>query len=474
METSPQTQFEEIKKVFELQKENSKIISQTNCAERKLKLKKLLNLIFEKSAEIEKAVFADFNKPAAEVKLTEIFPVTTEIKHALRYLKKWMSPQRVSAPLTFFGSTNKIIYESKRTALIISPWNFPFMLAMSPLVSAIASGNCVIIKPSENSPNTSTLLKKLLLEIFEEKEVAVFNGDHIVSQLLLQLPFRHIFFTGSTAVGKIVMEAASINLSSVTLELGGKSPVIIDETADIKEASQRIAWGKFFNAGQTCIAPDYLLIHENVKEKFIGEFKTAVEKLYGSLESINNSPDYCRIINKEHAERLVSLVKEAETRGAKIEFGGSFNKNEKFIEPALISNVDLNSLIMKEEIFGPVLPLIIYKNINNILEIVNENPHPLALYIFSKNKNFTEKIISLIPAGGVAINDVVVHFVNINLPFGGTNTSGFGKSHGFSGFKSFSNEKPIMKQRKITPLKFLYPPYTKTVRKLIELTVKYF
>lgn len=474
MEIPSQTQFEEIKKIFELQKENSKIISQTSYKERKQKLKKLLKLILEKSGEIEKAVYYDFKKPAPEVKLTEIFTVTTEIKHALRNLNKWMKPKIISTPITFFGSSNKIIYESKRTALIISPWNFPFMLAMSPLVSAIAAGNCVIIKPSEYSPNTSTLLKKLLKEIFHENEVAVFTGDHATAQYLLQLPFGHIFFTGSTEVGKIVMEAAAKNLSSVTLELGGKSPAIIDVTANLKETAERISWGKFFNAGQTCIAPDYLIVNKKIKQKLVDELKTAVEKLYGSLDKISSSPDYCRIINEKHTARAIEIFEEAKIKGANVEFGGDFDKQKKYFQPALITNVDLNSRLMTEEIFSPILPLITYEKEKEILEIINNNPNPLAMYIFSKNKNFTKYLISAIPAGGVTINDVVVHFVNVKLPFGGTAASGFGKSHGFSGFKSFSNEKPIMKQPAITPLKFLYPPYTKFVKKLIELTVKYF
>lgn len=474
MEHAPHDKFPEIKRIIELQKANSLKVSQTTFTQRKTKLNKLLKLIFDKSNEIEKAVYDDFKKPAPEVKLTEIFPVTTEIKHVIRNLKKWMSPQNVPAPLTFFGSSNSVVYESKRTALIISPWNFPFMLAVSPLVSAIAAGNCVIIKPSEHSPNTSELLKILLMELFEENEVAVFTGDYTISSYLLQFPFGHIFFTGSTPVGKIVMEAAAKNLTSVTLELGGKSPTIVDKTANIKVAAKRIAWGKFFNAGQTCIAPDYLIVEKSIKDIFVSEFIKAVENLYGQVENIHTSKDYCRIIHQNHTHRLNELLVSAVTSGAVVELGGEINVNENFCQPTLISNIDIDSRIMKEEIFGPILPLLTFNNFKDILSIINYNPNPLALYIFSKNTNFTNELINSIPAGGVTINDVVVHFVNVNLPFGGINGSGFGKSHGFSGFKSFSNEKPVMKQPGITPLKFLYPPYNKTVRKLIELTVKYF
>lgn len=465
---------QEIHKVFQLQKANRINLSKTTAAQRKSKLKIMLSEIMSVQDEICSAVYLDFRKSKEETKLTEIFPVVSEIRHMIRNLNKWMQPQPVPTPLSFFGSVNKIMYESIGQSLIISPWNFPFLLSMGPLVSAIAAGNTIIMKPSERSPNTSELVKNIIDKLFPEEEVKVFLGGAEIAKELTCLPFNHIFFTGSIEVGKLVMEAASKNLAKVTLELGGKSPTIVCSDADIKTAAKRIAWAKFMNAGQTCIAPDYLLVHEKVKEKLISEIIKSVEHYYGKKDELKKGNNYCRIINDTQFYNIKSFLDDAVNKNGVIIYGGETDDNDNLISPTLIDNVSMDSEIMQNEIFGPVLPIITYKNEDEILAIIEKNPNPLAMYIFSKKKKFIDKMLKSIPAGSAAVNDAVVHFVNYNLPFGGINQSGIGKAHGFYGFKTFSNEKSIMKQRKYSALMFLYPPYNKIKNKLIDIVIKYF
>ena len=459
--------------VFNALKSNELNLRREPVAARKEKLKRLLSNIERYSARIEEAIFADFHKPAVEVRLTEIFPVTSEIKHVVRNLTAWAQEKRTATPITFFGASSKVVYKPKGIVLIISPWNYPFQLAVGPLVSALAAGNGAVLKPSELSPNTSAVIAELIAETFSEDEVTVLQGGKEIAQTLLDLPFDHIFFTGSTSIGKIVMEKAAQHLSGVTLELGGKSPVIIDSTADLKDAAQKVAWGKYLNAGQTCIAPDYVLIPEEKKAEFVKLLKSNILKLYGDVSEIDKNPDYCHIVNENHLRMLENLTADAVNKGAKIEVGGKTLEGNTF-QPTLLTNVSLDTEIMKNEIFGPVLPVLDYKTEEEFYNIIGENPNPLALYIFSKNKKFTDKIINEIPSGGAAINDVVVHFANYGLPFGGVKGSGFGKGHGYYGFLEFSHERSVMKQKKFTTIKMFYPPYTKSVKKLIDLIIKFF
>lgn len=463
----------EINEVFELQRLNKNAVKQSSAEERLQKIKRIEEAINNRLPELQEAVYKDLRKSPAEVKLSEVYPVTAEIKHTQSHLKKWMRPKRARTPLSLIGSKNEIHYEPKGAVLIISPWNYPFMLAISPLVSAIAAGNCVILKPSEISANTSKFIKDFITDLFDLNEVAVFEGDVEVGKALLEFPFNHIFFTGSTEVGKKVMAAAAKHLSSVTLELGGKSPTIIDKSSDIKEAAKKIIWGKFLNAGQTCIAPDYVLVHKENLTKFVDEAKTNIDKLYSSKTTINNNPDYCRIINSNAYSRLKNLVDDAVKNGASMHLGDEF-ENDQIISPTLLTCVDFDAAIMQEEIFGPVLPIITYDTIDDVLEKINSRPNPLALYIFSRNKQTIQEILSNTSAGDTLINDVVVHFNNLNLPFGGSNHSGIGKSRGYAGFKSFSHERAVMRQPKYSMVQLLYPPYTKFTKKLIDITVKYF
>lgn len=465
----------EVSRIFNLQKANSFRVNQTSAKERIAKLKRLHAYILKHKKEIRKAIYVDFRKPAAEVDLTEIFVVTSEIKHAIRHLEDWMSPQKVRPTLSMVTTQSHILYEPKGVSLIISPWNFPFNLAVGPLVSAIAAGNCVILKPSEISPHTSRFIAKMVKDLFDESEIATFEGGKDVAQKLLKQPFDHIFFTGSTSIGKIIMQAAAQNLSTITLELGGKSPVVIDETADLDDAVDKVTWGKFINAGQTCIAPDYLFIHHKLYDDFMVKVQDKIKAYYGDNESIRKeNKDYARVISEHHFGKLVTMLEQAVQDKAEVVIGGQYDKSEYYISPTIITGVSLDTPLMQEEIFGPILPVLSFQTLDEVISIINSRPKPLALYIFSKNKEHTKKIITQTSAGGSCINDVLVQFMHQNLPFGGSNYSGFGKSHGFFGFKEFSHQRAILRQTRLSPFKYLYPPYTKRVKSLIKLVLKYF
>ena len=465
---------EKIREIFQTQKKYKEEHFFISVKERKKKLKLLMNSVISRTDEITKALNDDFGKAPAETKLTEIFPAVSEIREALRNVERWTSPKRARTPLSFWGTIGKVLYEPKGVVLIISPWNYPFLLAVGPLVSAIAAGNGAIVKPSEFTPNVLSVLEKIISEVFEPREVAVVSGDAETGEYLTSLPFDHIFFTGGTAIGKKVMKAAAENLTSVTLELGGKSPVILDESADIKDAARKIAWGKLINAGQTCIAPDYLLLPKNVENEFVSSFKNAVNEIFGGGETFESNVDYCRLIHRKHFTRIKLLLDDALSQGAETLFPVNFNEERNFFSPNLIRNVNWKMKIMREEIFGPLLPVIAYSDFDEIKKIVNKNRSPLSLYVFSKKKKFIDDILKEIPAGSTAVNGVVVQFANGNLPFGGRNGSGMGKAHGYYGFKTFSNEKSSLKQTSLSPLKYFYPPYTKTKEKLIDLLIKYF
>ena len=343
------------------------------------------------------------------------------------------------------------------------------------MVSALAAGNAVILKPSELTPNCSKLITSMVSELFELHEVAVFTGGKEMARSLLELPFDHIFFTGSPRVGQIVMKSASRNLTSVTLELGGKSPAVIDYTAEIEDAAEKLVWGKFLNCGQTCIAPDYVLVDESVEEKLLEHMGRFIDKFYNpDGEGVEASRSYARIIGDDHFNRLSSLLTETLEAGAEIEYGGAMNPANRFIAPTIISNVPPQTRIMQEEIFGPILPVISYRDLSEAIHWINARPKPLALYIFSKSTEFKDRVLNETSSGSVAVNDCVIQFMNPNLPFGGVNYSGFGKSHGYSGFQAFSNQKSVVKQKTgLTSVKPLYPPYTNLTRKAIDFLLKY-
>lgn len=462
--------------VFFNQKNTAIRWRQSSLEERLTKLKKLRFWIKDHQSEIQKALWKDFKKPEAEVDLSEIFPVTSEINHALKNLGAWMKPKSVSTPLPMLGTKGKIYFEPKGRVLILAPWNFPFNLTVGPLVSALAAGCPAIIKPSEMSPHTSELIAGMISELFDPAEVAVFTGEVEMATKLLELPFDHIFFTGSPAVGKIVMKAASNHLSSVTLELGGKSPVIIDQSADLEDAAGKIIWAKFVNCGQTCIAPDYVLVPEEKLEEFILRAKISLQKFYDpDYKGIEKSPDYARIINDRHFERLTRILEDAIDKGAKLEFGGKVDAGDRYLEPTLISGISEEMEIFHEEIFGPILPIMSYTKLDEAIELINAKPKPLALYIFEKDSEFSAKILKQTSSGNVVINDCVLHFLHNELPFGGVNNSGIGKAHGYHGFLAFSNEKGVLRQRiGFNNVSLLRPPYGIKTKQIIASLIKWF
>ncbi len=461
---------ERIKAVFTAQQKNQYNIARTSVRERRQKLQKIADTVMKYRQEIRDALWADFRKPAAEVDLTEIYVVTTEVKHTKARLARWMADKPVSTPLALMGSTSWIQHEPKGVCLLISPWNYPLNLTFGPLVSAIAAGNTVIIKPSEHTPHCSAIMKKMVEEMFEEKEVAYFEGGVETATALLDLPFNHIFFTGAPEIGKVVMRAAANHLASVTLELGGKSPTIVDETADIPQAANRIAWGKFSNNGQICIAPDYVFVHESKKQQFLDEVGKRLQAFYGEDPA---SSDYMRMVNNNHFKRVKSYLDDSVSKGARVIHGGQSNAGENYLAPTVVTDVPMNSDLMEKEIFGPVLPVHSFRNIQEVIEVVNANEKPLALYIYSKNKKNVRHILRETRAGGTCINNNAVHFFNTNLPFGGSNNSGIGKAHGWYGFEEFSNARGVFKQNLPGALEMLMPPYTDWKQKIIDLTIKW-
>ena len=448
----------------------------STLVERKERLLKLLNWITTHQEAIHEALWLDFNKPAIEVDLNEIFPVTSEIKHCLKNLSNWMRPQPQPTPLAMLGTSAFVVAEPKGRALLISPWNFPFNLAIGPLVSALAAGCPAILKPSEYAPHTAQLVQDLVSDLFAPHEVAVCLGEKEVASELLGLPFDHIFFTGSPAIGKIVMRAAAQHLSSVTLELGGKSPVILDASADLKDAAEKLIWGKFVNCGQTCIAPDYILVPEDKKEIFIGHAREVLTRYYDPEEKgIMQSPDYARLINAKHFDRIRQLLEDALQKGTQVEAGGELDEETRYVAPTLISNISEDMLVFQEEIFGPILPILTYSHLNDALALIHSQPKPLALYFFGKDESRAKRVMAETSSGNLVINDCVLHFLHSELPFGGVNNSGIGKAHGKYGFLAFSNEKGVLKQRiGFNNVSLLRPPYGLRVKKLIATMMKWF
>ena len=463
----------QVRTIFDSQVANRWRVAQTTAEQRVAKLKQLRQAIYSESRELRKAIYSDFQKNPAEVDLTETHVVVGELNTAIEHLGAWMRPKRVRTPLLLFGTRSEILYEPKGIVLILSPWNYPFQLALSPLIAAVAAGNCVMLRPSDKTRNTARFLKQLVSSVFAPDEVAVIEGDHTVADALLELPFNHIFFTGSPAIGKKIMQAAANRLTPVTLELGGKSPVIVDETADVNKAAQRILWGKFINAGQSCVAPDYLLIHESQVADFIRQAKIVIAERYGvDVAAQSENPDYCRLVSDQHQTSLLKLLEDSIRDGATIEIGGS-SPRSRFLPPTLLTVGNDNNPIMNDEIFGPILPILTYRTLDDALEIVRKRPTPLALYIFSNSRRNIDRILRSTTAGGTCVNSLVIHLANPNLPFGGVGMSGMGSYHGVFGFKTFSHERALLRQGPVDILRAFYPPYTAFRKKLIEFLMKH-
>ena len=419
---------------------------------RKETLKKLLFSIQKSEDLIVKALYDDFKKPAFEAVLTETNYVISELKDTIKNIHKWANPKRVFPSLLNFPSTDYIYKEPYGNVLVIAPWNYPFQLALCPLISAVAAGNKVVLKPSELTPNTSAIIAEIIEQTFHIDHVEVVQGGVEVSNTLLAKRWDYIFFTGSVAVGKIVAKAAAENLTPVTLELGGKNPCIVDETANLRLAAKRIVWGKFINAGQTCIAPDYILIQKDMKIHFVTYLMEEITLAYG--KKMEESPDFARIINIKNWLRLTNML-----QNEKIIFGGETDAELNYIAPTLIDEPILDSAVMQEEIFGPILPLLSYETEEDIAKIVNNYEKPLGFYVFSENHKFAQKLITNYSFGGGCINDTVIHFSNKRLPFGGVGHSGIGAYHGKLSFDVFSHHKGVVKKGNWIDLPMRYAPY---------------
>lgn len=420
-------------------------------------LKKLKKVIRSHEDEIIDALRKDMKKPPFESYASEIGFLYLEIEHAVRHVRSWAGPKRVSTPIIHFLSSSKVYHEPYGVALIIGPWNYPLQLVIAPLIGAIAAGNCAVIKPSELAPATSSVIKRIAEEQFNPDYIQVIEGGVDVTQNLLGEKFDYIFYTGGTAVGRIIMEAAAKHLTPVTLELGGKSPCIVDQETNLHYTVRRIAWGKFFNAGQTCIAPDYCLVHAAIKEAFLKEMIRTLLSFYG--EDPSKSPDYARIINEKHFQRLEGLLNDGE-----IVFGGRRDRATLYMAPTLIDRVTLQDNIMKEEIFGPLLPVMTYEKLDDAVTLVNSLPRPLALYYFSNNKALQHKALSEMTSGGGCINDTVSHIGSQTMPFGGVGNSGMGAYHGRYSFDTFSHPRGILKRSNLFDMELRYPPYKNNVK----------
>lgn len=415
-------------------------------------LKKLYQWICEHEQEIMDALYQDLNKSPFEAYATEIGIVKEEIKYTLKHLRKWAAPKRVRTPITQFPSKSFIYPEPYGVVLIMSPWNYPFQLTIAPLAGAMCAGNCAVVKPSAYSPATTRLMAGMIKELFSEEYIAVVEGGREANQALLDEKFDYIFFTGSVNVGKYVMEKASAHLTPVSLELGGKSPCIVDETADIKLAAKRIVWGKFLNSGQTCVAPDYILVQRSVKDKLIKQIGKCIRKMYGKDALANE--EYPKMINEKHFDRVLGLME-----GAHIVSGGESDRARLKIAPTILDQVDWESAVMQEEIFGPLLPVLTFYDIKEVIQMVNARPSPLALYYFTKDKRREGKVLKHISYGGGCINDTVVHLATSYMPFGGVGNSGMGGYHGKDSFDTFTHRKSIMKKSLLIDVPIRYAPF---------------
>ena len=435
-----------LREVFDAQAATALRLRSSTAKERVAKIRKLRDAVIAHTEDWYRAAHLDFKKPQGEVDLAEILPVCVEANDAIRHLKKWMKPTRVWPTMLTLGMRSHVQYSPRGRCLIIGPFNYPVNLTLGPLVSAIAAGNTAIVKPSELTPHLSALICKVVGEVFTQDEVAVFEGEADVSQALLELPFDHIFFTGSPTIGKYVMGAAAKNLASVTLELGGKSPTIIDETANLKLAAINVMWAKFANAGQTCIAPDHVFVQESVKAEWVECCREQLAKAYGvTLGEQKSGSHLAHIVNARHTTRIKALLDDAKDNGARVITGGELNQDDCFVQPTLLDQVPHNARIMDEEIFGPLLPVISYSNLDEVITRINEGHKPLALYIYSRNNANIDKVLRKTVSGGVCVNHALIQFLHGNLPFGGVNNSGMGNAHGHYGFKAFSHERAVVR-----------------------------
>lgn len=465
-----QTQ-EAIQELFDLQRKHYVQIGARSISDRKSDLKKLREAILKRREPIAEALKDDLGKPYVQSITDDIHPVKDEINTALRNLDEWASIKKVRSPLPLTGISGYIKPESKGLTLIIAPFNFPFNLCLGPLISSLAAGNCCIVKPSEYTPATGKIIQEIIDEVFPAHHVKVVQGGTDLSIQLTSLPFNHVFFTGGIETGKKVMAAASKHLTSVTLELGGKSPAIVDASCKMAQSVERIIWGKFLNAGQVCIAPDYAVVEKKIMSEFISKVNLTIARFYKKpLESNSLS----NIVNEIHFDRLVAMLNDATSKGALIESGGVYDRESLRFAPTVLTNVNMDMRVMNEEIFGPILPVMTWESEDDLLDVIYENHRPLALYLFSERKQWTKDLVRKTRAGTTGINECVVQFVHTKLPFGGINQSGIGKAHGKAGFDEFTNLRSVIKKRiKWNPTRLVMPPYTLKTKKIAQMVLKW-
>ena len=455
-------------KLTEAQKQFFETGRTRDLAFRICQLQLLADAMRKNETVLEEALKKDLGKSVFESYATEIGFVLADIRYTIQNLQKWSAPKRVRTPLYLFPGKSKIQKEPYGSVLILGPYNYPVQLLAEPLVGAIAAGNCAVLKPSELTPHVSEAMYQIVHSTFKEEYIACVEGGVEVNQELLSQKFDYIFFTGSERVGRIVMKAAAENLTPVTLELGGKNPVIIEKTANIKEAARRIAWGKLMNAGQTCVAPDYVLVDESRKQQFLTEMKTAFSHLYG--KEIKKNPDFGRIVNERHMERLQKILEQ----DAKYLFcGGEADTLQRYIEPAILDlGKDQNAASMQEELFGPILPVLSYHKLEDAVRFVNKRAKPLALYLFTKKRSAEKFVLERVSSGGVCVNDTISHLINPDLPFGGVGASGMGQYHGKYSFDTFTHEKSVFYKPADWNLPVCYPPFTKGKMNLVKFFLK--
>lgn len=437
-------------------------------------LTSLLNWINENRSSIIEALRNDLGKPEEEILLSEIFVSTSEIKHALKNLKRWEKKKVVRPTIMTATAKSWYYYRPKGVVLIITPWNFPFNLTLSPLVSAIAAGNCIVVKPSSLSSHSSKLISRMVSDLFPPDMVHVFSGGRESASFLCSLPFDHIFFIGSSKTAKTVMALASPQLTPLTLELGGENCEIITKSANLKDAVKKCVWGKFMNNGQCCVAPNIVFVHHSCYKNFLSLLTKELNRVYGdNYQQRKANSDYGRIICKSHFKQLESVMAEMFTFGAEIVYGGKYDEDDLFWEPTVITNIPIGKAGEIKEIFGPILPVIPYNSLEDLEVEIFQNSSPLSLYLFSKDISEISRVIDNTRSGTVCVNDVITNFLQLNLPFGGVGSSGSGRGHGFFGYRDFSFERAVLKHHTLNPLKLLFPPYNKLVKMLINVVVKY-
>ena len=463
---------DQLQYLFREQQAYAPALANTTAAERRAKIDSVLAYLDQETNKqrLLDALHQDLHKHEVETLLSEIGVVYSNAKYIKRHLKRWMEPRKVSTPLSLIGTRSYVYYEPKGCVLIVAPWNYPFNLAVIPVLYAIAAGCTVTLKPSEHSPATTDYMADMFGSLFAQNEVNVVKGEGETAAALTRLPYDHIYFTGSPAIGKKVMAAAAENLASVTLELGGKSPCVVQDDVNIKKSARSLAWGKFFNAGQTCIAPDYLLVNETIADRYVAELGEVIEHAYGPDPA--QSDDLARIINDKQFDHLRDLLEDAVGKGATVAHGGQHDRATRYFAPTVLTGVTTEMRVLQEEIFGPILPVVDFNNLNEALALIHRFPKPLTFYVQTHDRDTIKRLLAETSAGGTLVNEFLLGTANPALPFGGIGNSGIGRSYGHAGFLEFTNERAVM-ERRFFDLSMAYPPYTDKVKQLVDRIYKW-